>query len=124
MEAEGKVVNITDTSAGTRTGTGIGNGKEEDTGDGESEEWLGFDAHSETGSGNGSVNGRGILEGVGFGDAGMIFPKKVTYRATHPVYVGERYRICMDEEDMEGVSEVRIVDGYGNVSMVGRIERF
>jgi hypothetical protein len=29
----------------------------------------------------------------------------------------------MDEE-RERVSEVRIVDGYGNVSMVGRIERF
>jgi len=50
-------------------------------------------------------------------------PRKVVYRATSPLYVGEGYRIVMEEE-REGISEVRIVDGYGNVSMVGRIERF
>ncbi len=59
---------------------------------------------------------------MGNGDEEFM-PKRVVYRATSPLYAGEPYRIVMDEES-EGVSEVRIVDGYGNVSMVGRIERF
>jgi hydroxyacyl-ACP dehydratase HTD2-like protein with hotdog domain len=59
---------------------------------------------------------------VGGGDDECM-PKSVIYRATSPLYAGERYRIVMGEET-ERVSEVRIVDGYGNVSMVGRIERF
>jgi hydroxyacyl-ACP dehydratase HTD2-like protein with hotdog domain len=62
---------------------------------------------------------RDVLAG---GDAEFV-PKRVVYRATGPLYAGEPYRIVMDEE-REGVSEVRIVDGYGNVAMVGRIERF
>lgn len=59
---------------------------------------------------------------VGSGDEEFV-PKKVVYRATGPVYVGEGYRIVMEEEK-EGISEVRIVGGFGNVCMVGRIERF
>ena len=50
-------------------------------------------------------------------------PRRVVYRATGPLYAGEEYRIVMEEE-REGVSEVRIVDGFGNVCVVGRIERF
>jgi hydroxyacyl-ACP dehydratase HTD2-like protein with hotdog domain len=60
---------------------------------------------------------------VHFSGDGEAMPRRVVYRATSPLYVGEGYRIVMEEE-REGVSEVRIVDGYGNVSMVGRIERF
>lgn len=53
---------------------------------------------------------------------GSLLPKKTTYRATRPIYACEKYRIVMDEEkDM--VTEVRIVDSYGNVGMVGKIER-
>lgn len=48
-------------------------------------------------------------------------PKKVTYRATSPLYAGERYRVIMDEEKGK-VSEMRIVDSYGKMSMVGKIE--
>jgi hypothetical protein len=51
-----------------------------------------------------------------------IVPKKVTYRATSPLYAGEMYRVVMDEEQSK-VSEVRIVDSYGKTSMVGQIER-
>ncbi|CAD6446181.1 b1d1322f-cf7d-438a-9e5e-c62acb6e3787 [Sclerotinia trifoliorum] len=63
-------------------------------------------------------------EGKATGDhiGKVILPKKVTYRATSPLYVGEEYRILMDEEK-EGVSEMKIVDGFGNVAMVGKIER-
>ena len=48
-------------------------------------------------------------------------PKKITYRATSPLYAEERYRVLMDEEKNR-VSEVRIVDRYGKTSMVGQIE--
>ncbi|KAE9380629.1 hypothetical protein N431DRAFT_432917 [Stipitochalara longipes BDJ] len=50
-----------------------------------------------------------------------IVPKKVTYRATSPLYAGEKYRVIMDEEQSK-VSEVKIVDSYGKTSMVGQIE--
>lgn len=50
-----------------------------------------------------------------------VFPKKTTYRATSPLYAGEKYRVVMDEEENK-VTEVKIVDSYGNTSMVGRIE--
>jgi hypothetical protein len=56
------------------------------------------------------------------GDVGLT-PRKITYRATSPLYAGERYRIVLEEEK-EKVSEVRIVDSYGKTSMVGNIESF
>ncbi|KAH8816230.1 hypothetical protein F5884DRAFT_818336 [Xylogone sp. PMI_703] len=65
------------------------------------------------------VLGGGQNDGV----EGMIFPRKISYRATSPIYGGERYRIVMDEEDADGGADVRIVDSYGNVGMVGKIER-
>lgn len=52
---------------------------------------------------------------------GDAFPKKITYRATSPLYAGEKYRILLGEE-VNSIAEVRIVDSYGNVSMSGRIE--
>ncbi len=52
-----------------------------------------------------------------------LTPRKITYRATSPLYAGERYRIVLEEEK-EKVSEVRIVDSYGKTSMVGNIESF
>lgn len=54
---------------------------------------------------------------------GSATPKKVTYRATAPLYVGERYRVSLAEEK-DNVSDVRIVDYYGQVAMVGQIESF
>jgi len=48
-------------------------------------------------------------------------PKKITYRATSPLYAGEKYRIVMDEEQNK-ITEVKIVDSYGMVSMLGKIE--
>jgi hydroxyacyl-ACP dehydratase HTD2-like protein with hotdog domain len=50
-----------------------------------------------------------------------VVPKKVTYRATSPLYAGEKYRVIMDEEKGK-VSEVKIIDSYGKTSMVGQIE--
>jgi hydroxyacyl-ACP dehydratase HTD2-like protein with hotdog domain len=55
-------------------------------------------------------------------NGGSSFPKRITYRATSPLYAGEKYRIVMDEEK-EKVMDVRVVDSYGQVGMVGQIER-
>lgn len=52
---------------------------------------------------------------------GSAFPKKITYRATSPLYAGEKYRVVMDEEK-DKVTEVRIIDSYGKVGMLGQIE--
>jgi len=50
-----------------------------------------------------------------------MVPRKITYRATSPLYSGEKYRIVMDEEK-DKLTEVRIIDSYGIISMVGQIE--
>lgn len=50
-------------------------------------------------------------------------PKKVTYRATNPLYANERYTIYMGEE-LGKTRDVSIVDSYGKVSMLGQIESF
>jgi hypothetical protein len=52
---------------------------------------------------------------------GGDFPRKITYRATSPLYAGEKYRVVMDEEENKTTS-AKIVDCYGNTSMIGRIE--
>lgn len=57
------------------------------------------------------------------GEGKVVVPKSVEYRATHPLYAGEPYRICMEEE-VEGLTEMRIVDSFGNTNMVGKITRF
>ena len=54
---------------------------------------------------------------------GSVTPKKVTYRATTPVYAGEKYRVLLDEE-RNNISDIRIVDSYGQVAMAGWIESF
>lgn len=54
---------------------------------------------------------------------GDAVPRKITYRATSPLYAGENYRVALDVEE-EKIAEVRIVDAYGKTSMVGQIESF
>lgn len=54
---------------------------------------------------------------------GNAVPKKVTYRATSPLYAGEKYRIVLDEEK-DKITEAKIVDTYGKIGMVGQIESF
>lgn len=60
--------------------------------------------------------------GVGKGEE-ILVPKSVKYRATSPLYGGEIYRMIMEEE-ANSVTEVRIIDSYGNISMTGKIESF
>ena len=52
-----------------------------------------------------------------------LVPKSITYRATSPLYAGERYRIILEAEK-EMIMEVKVIDGYGKLSMRGMIERF
>ena len=52
---------------------------------------------------------------------GNAIPKKITYRATSPLYAGEKYRVMMEEEK-DKVTEVKIIDSYGKIGMVGQIE--
>jgi hydroxyacyl-ACP dehydratase HTD2-like protein with hotdog domain len=52
-----------------------------------------------------------------------VMPKSVIYRATSPLYAEEPYRIVMGKE-VDKITEVQIVDCYGNVSMTGKIESF
>lgn len=54
---------------------------------------------------------------------GLEYPKKVTYRATNPLYCGEKYTIIADAE-VENATKMTILDSYGVVSMTGQIERF
>lgn len=49
-------------------------------------------------------------------------PRSIVYRATNPLYVGEPYRMCLDGE-VEGVSEMRIVDSFGDISMTATVKR-
>jgi hydroxyacyl-ACP dehydratase HTD2-like protein with hotdog domain len=55
-------------------------------------------------------------------DVHKTAPRRIKYRATNPLYVDEPYRMVMDAE-VNGVSEVRLVDSYGILSMKGVIER-
>lgn len=48
-------------------------------------------------------------------------PKSISYRATSPLYAGERYRIIVEEEK-DGITDCKIFDSYGNISMTGNIE--
>ncbi|CAK4034523.1 Hypothetical predicted protein [Lecanosticta acicola] len=57
--------------------------------------------------------------------SGIVFPKSLKYRATSPVYVGEGYRILMDEgsagnEDVP----IEVVSNDGTVCMKGDIKRW
>lgn len=53
-------------------------------------------------------------------NGGSAIPQKISYRATSPLYAGEPYRIVMEDE-VDKVTEVKIVDSFGNTSMVGKI---
>ena len=52
---------------------------------------------------------------------GNLPPKKITYKATSPLYAGEKYRVVMGEEKNK-ITEVKIIDNYGKVGMIGHIE--
>ncbi|KAI9744839.1 MAG: hypothetical protein M1818_001764 [Claussenomyces sp. TS43310] len=53
----------------------------------------------------------------------LVMPKSVVYRATHPVYAGDTYRVILEDE-REKISDARVVDSFGNVCMKANITRF
>lgn len=56
---------------------------------------------------------------------GVVFPKSLKYRATSPVYVGEWYRIVMEEGRVkEAEVPVEVVSDDGTVCMKGTVERW
>ncbi|KAH8601283.1 hypothetical protein B0O99DRAFT_717737 [Bisporella sp. PMI_857] len=48
---------------------------------------------------------------------GKAIPKRVIYRATSPLYAGEKYRVLLEKEK-DKISDVKIVDNYGQVSQL------
>jgi hydroxyacyl-ACP dehydratase HTD2-like protein with hotdog domain len=52
-------------------------------------------------------------------------PRSITYRAQSPLYVGEKYRILLHQEEKEGGERQRwtadVVDSYGKTGMKGTI---
>lgn len=50
------------------------------------------------------------------GEPGLLLPRSISYRATSPLYVDEKYEITLDE-DKEGLAEVQIIRPDGVVAM-------
>lgn len=50
------------------------------------------------------------------GEPGLLLPRSISYRATSPLYVDEKYEIALDE-DREGLAEVQIIRPDGVVAM-------
>lgn len=48
-------------------------------------------------------------------------PRKISYRATTPLYAGEKYRAILSDEK-EKITDIKLVDSYGKTAMVGTIE--
>lgn len=53
--------------------------------------------------------------------SGRKLPRKISYRATSPIYADEPYRIVLEDGE-NGVEECKVVDSSGVVGMLGRIE--
>lgn len=50
-------------------------------------------------------------------------PKRITYRATSPLYAEEPYRIVMGDE-VDRITDVKVVAYHGGLCMVGQIESY
>lgn len=52
----------------------------------------------------------------------LVFPQKIEYRATSPVYAGEAYRVAMNDEAVDKrEAEVQVVSNDGTVCMKGTV---
>jgi hydroxyacyl-ACP dehydratase HTD2-like protein with hotdog domain len=52
----------------------------------------------------------------------IVYPHKVEYRATSPVYAGEAYRVMMKDDAVDKKeAEVRVVSNDGTVCMKGTV---
>lgn len=50
-------------------------------------------------------------------DPAVFLPEKVEYRATSPLYVGDEYRIVLEENGSGNGGKVQILDPQGTVGM-------
>jgi hydroxyacyl-ACP dehydratase HTD2-like protein with hotdog domain len=52
----------------------------------------------------------------------LVFPQKIEYRATSPVYAGEAYRVTMNDEEVDKrEAAVQVVSNDGTVCMKGTV---
>ncbi|RVX72225.1 hypothetical protein B0A52_04429 [Exophiala mesophila] len=78
--------------------------------------WRDETLHQGVGSGRGGGGAEGEAEGS------LVYPKKVEYRATSPVYAGEGYRVMMNDDAVGSqVAEVQVISDDGTVCMKGKI---
>lgn len=67
---------------------------------------------------------RMTVGGKAMEDSGAaLYPRRVKYRNTSPVYVNDLYRIILESES-EKTIEARIVDSFGKTAMIATIEGF
>ena len=62
-----------------------------------------------------------VKQGRGSSRDEILYPKKVDYRATSPVYAGEDYRVLMKTETSGKETEVQVISNDGTICMKGTI---
>lgn len=63
-----------------------------------------------------------VNQGVGTGRNDLVFPQKIEYRATSPVYAGEPYRVLMNDDAVDKKdADVQVVSNDGTVCMKGTV---
>lgn len=62
-----------------------------------------------------------VKQGRGSSRDEIVYPQKVDYRATSPVYAGEGYRVLMGAEGDGKATETQVVSNDGTVCMKGTI---
>jgi hydroxyacyl-ACP dehydratase HTD2-like protein with hotdog domain len=63
-----------------------------------------------------------VSQGAGEGRDGIVYPARVDYRATSPVYAGEPYRVLMDVEGAkQKTTELKVVSNDSTTCMKGTV---
>ena len=63
-----------------------------------------------------------VNQGVGTTQDDIVYPEKIDYRATSPVYAGEAYRVMMNDTAVDQKeAEVRVVSNDGTLCMKGTV---
>ena len=63
-----------------------------------------------------------VNQGVGSARDDLVFPEKIEYRATSPVYAGEGYRVLMNDDGVDKKdADVQVVSNDGTICMKGTV---
>ena len=63
-----------------------------------------------------------VNQGQGTARDDIVFPQKIDYRATSPVYAGEPYRVHMNADAVDKKeADVQVVSNDGTVCMKGTV---